>query len=60
MYVQILAKILMKYCTLFFLLVNDITELEQLIHVQNDLLDKLRNECKALTEKLEESTQKTK
>lgn len=31
------------------------TELEQLIQVQNSLLDKLRGECKVLTEKLEDT-----
>ncbi|ODM99517.1 Serologically defined colon cancer antigen 8 [Orchesella cincta] len=34
---------------------RDMTELEQLIQVQNNLLDKLRGECKVLTEKLEDT-----
>ena len=39
---------------------RDMTDLEQLIQVQNSLLDKLRNECKMLTEKLEESSRQYK
>lgn len=31
------------------------TELEQLIQVQNSLLDKLRGECKTLTDKLDDT-----
>lgn len=31
------------------------TDLESLIQVQNNLLDKLRGECKVLTDKLEDT-----
>lgn len=34
---------------------RDMTELEQLIQVQNSLLDKLRGECKTLTDKLDDT-----
>ncbi|CAL8110720.1 unnamed protein product [Orchesella dallaii] len=34
---------------------RDMTELEQLLQVQNNLLDKLRGECKVLTDKLEDT-----
>lgn len=37
-------------------LARDMVDLEQLIHVQNDLLDKLRGECKMLTEKLDDTS----
>lgn len=44
----------------YLLLDQDMQDLEQLIQQQNGLLDKLRGECRTLTDKLEETSKQYK
>lgn len=49
-----------KYFVYYIILAETVNELEEMIQSQKQLMDKLTNECKTLTNKLEDTTIKHK